>query len=153
MYGAVLLLHSYVRWLVLLAGILAVARAFGGVTGRRAWTPADDRAGRMFNIILMAQFLLGMLLYIGLSPITQAAMRDLGAAMRNPVVRFFVVEHLFGMLVAMALANIGKARIRRARHDERRHRTALTFYGIALLAILASIPWPLFAYGRPLLRY
>ena len=36
-------------------------------------------------------------------------------------------------------------------NDVRRHKLAAIFFTLALLAILASIPWPALPYGRPLL--
>jgi len=56
------------------------------------------------------------------------------------------------MLVAITLAHVGRARIRKA-DIARRHRLAAIFYGLALVSILASIPWPGTPNGRPLLRW
>lgn len=153
MYSLVLLLHSYVRWLVLIAGILAVVRALGAMSSGRSWDSGDDGISRLFTGSLDLQMLMGLLLYAVLSPFTTEAFGDMGAAMRNPQLRFWVVEHLFGMVVAVALAHIGWARIKRSSAGgERRHRQALIFYGLAMLMILLTIPWPGLLNGRPLLR-
>jgi hypothetical protein len=64
--------------------------------------------------------------------------------------RFFLVEHTAGMIVALALAHIGSVRIRKASEARKRHRTAAIFFGLALLLILGSIPWPGMPAGRPL---
>ena len=151
MYSLILLLHSWLRWAVLLAGFVVVARALA--RGGRPWTPTDERAGSWFVITLDLQFLLGALLYFALSPITRQAFDDFGAAMRTSGIRFWAVEHLFGMVIAIALAHVGKSRIRKAATDARRHRLALIFFGLALLAVLVSIPWPAMPNGRPLFRW
>jgi hypothetical protein len=151
MYSIILLLHSWLRWAVLLAGFVVVARALA--RGGRPWTPTDERAGSWFVITLDLQFLLGALLYFALSPITRQAFDDFGAAMRTSGIRFWAVEHLFGMVIAIALAHVGKSRIRKAATDARRHRLALIFFGLALLAVLVSIPWPAMPNGRPLFRW
>ena len=52
----------------------------------------------------------------------------------------------------MALAHVGRVRARRT-DSLRRHRVAAIFYGLALIAILVSIPWPGSAHARPLLRW
>jgi hypothetical protein len=150
-YSIVLTLHSWLRWLVLLSAILAVGRAI--TAGSRPWAPADDRAGRLFGISLDVQFVLGVLLYFVLSPFTKQAMQDFGAAMRTSGLRYFAVEHVLGMVVAIVLVHIGRSRVRKAATDQKRHRTAALFYGLALLAILASIPWPGMPNGRPLFRW
>ena len=40
---------------------------------------------------------------VATSPMTQAAFADFGGAMGNSVMRFWAVEHIFGMLVASLL--------------------------------------------------
>src|SRR5688572_21007323 len=116
MYPLFLTVHSWLRWVVLLLGLLAVARAIAG-RGGRPWSNTDDSIGKWFIASLDVQFLIGILLYVWLSPITQVAFADFGAAMRNAGVRFWAVEHLLGMVIAIALAHIGRAKIRSATSD------------------------------------
>jgi hypothetical protein len=153
MYGTVLLLHSLVRWAVLLTGLLAAARGISGWRSRRPWTLPDERAGLWFTISLDLQFLLGLLLYVALSPITWGAFQDFGGAMQDKIVRFWAVEHAFGMIVGITLAHIGRSRVHKTGNDVRRHKLAAIFFTLAMLAILASIPWPALPHGRPLLRW
>lgn len=151
MYPFVLGIHSLLRWAVLAAGIAAFGRALAAARGGREWTPADARAGLWFTIAVDVQLLVGLALYFGLSPLTQLAFADFGAAMGNAALRFWAVEHLFGMTVALALVHIGRIRIRKAA-PARRHKLAAIFFGLALLAILLTIPWPGMPAGRPLFR-
>jgi len=151
MYSILLLIHSWLRWAVLAAGLLACLR--GLTRGRQPWTLADERAGFWFITTLDIQFLLGVLLYFVFSPFTQPAFDDFAAAMRASDSRFWAVEHVAGVLVGITLAHIGRGRARKAVGDARRHRTAAIFYGLALLAILAAIPWPGLPNARPLLRW
>lgn len=152
MYATLLVLHSLLRWVVLVAAAIAVVRAFGGWTGRRPWTPLDDRVGRQFVLFFDIQFLVGLILYAGVSPLTRAAFSDFGAAMGDSILRFFAVEHALGMLVSLALAHIGRARLRKATDDVRKHRTAAIFFTLALIIMLASIPWPFMPASRPYFR-
>lgn len=150
MYTATLTVHSWLRWAVLIAGLIAVVRT--ATAGGRPWTPADDRAIRWFTLVLDVQVLLGLLLYFVLSPFTREALSGFGAAMKNSGLRFWAVEHTFGMIVGVALAHIGAVKVRKA-SSLRKHRTAAIFCGLALLAILVSIPWPGMPSGRPLFRW
>jgi hypothetical protein len=152
MYVVTLALHSLLRWVVLAAGIVAFVRAVAGMRGRRAWTPADNRAGQVFVGMLDLQLLLGILLYLFLSPITSVAFRDFGAAMSNSGLRYWAVEHLAGMVISVALAHVGRARVQKAIEPARRHKLAAIFFGLALAVMLASIPWPGTASSRPLFR-
>ena len=87
-----------------------------------------------------------------LSPITQVAFSNFGAAMRSAALRFFAVEHVVGMVIAIAVAHVGRVKVRGASDDRRRHALAAIYFGIALIVLLASIPWPGMAAGRPLIR-
>ena len=152
MYDLLLFAHSWLRWLVLLALLVAVARAIGGVNTRRPWTPVDDRAGAWATGTLDLQMLLGLILYIFLSPVTKSAFVDMAAAMQAAPIRFFAVEHPVGMVVAITLAHVGRARARKAGDSESKHKRALIFFGLSLLVMLLSIPWPIGPGARSLFR-
>lgn len=152
MYSATLLVHSWLRWAVVLTGLIAFVAAASSASSRRVWQPADDRTGFWFIMMLDLQVLIGLILYFFLSPFTTAALHHFGAAMKNSGERYWAVEHGFGMLIGLALAHIGRVRARKA-DSLRRHRVAAIFFGLALIAILASIPWPGMPNGRPLLRW
>jgi hypothetical protein len=151
MYVTVLALHSWLRWALILAALYAIVRAIRGAAGR-PWTRMDERAGFWFILTLDLQVLLGLLLYFALSPITRAAMGDFAEAMRSAGLRFWAVEHVFGMFVALGLAHAGRARTKKLAGDAARHKAALFCFVLALLAILIAIPWPGLPAGRPLFR-
>lgn len=151
MYSIVLEVHSILRWLIVLSALFAIIRAVTGLSFKRGWMALDNQAGMWFTTLLDVQLLVGILLYFFLSPTTTAAMRNFGGAMSNNAARFFAVEHVALMFVAAALAHIGRSRIRKISEPIQKHRRALIFLGLALLVILAAIPWPFLAYGRPLI--
>lgn len=153
MYAGVLLLHSWLRWAVLLAALVVLVRSLSGWATGRGWSRGDDGAGSAFVGILDVQMLLGLLLYGWLSPITWAAFADLGGAMRQPMLRFWAVEHVFGMVAAIVVAHVGRTRLRHATTDRQRHRITAISVGIAVLLVLATIPWPFMPYARPLFRW
>jgi hypothetical protein len=153
MYSGVLVVHSWLRWAVLLVGLWAFGRAIAGSTAARPWLRADDRAGFWFARLLDVQMLLGLLLYLALSPFTREALADFGAAMSNAGLRYWAVEHVLGMVVGITLAHVGRARVRKAIDARRKHKLTAIFLGLALLAIVVSIPWPGMPNGRPLIRW
>lgn len=150
MYTVLLFVHGWVRWVVLAAGFVAVGRAVLGLATRRGWAPGDEKGVRWFVESLNAQAFFGIVLY-AVSPFTLDGMRDMAGTMANAPLRFFVVEHPVGMVIALGLAHVGRARLRRAQPD-RRHTIATLFFGVALAVILASIPWPFSPGGRALFR-
>ncbi len=151
MYDLLLTLHSLFRWVVVVAALFAVGRAWLGWLGRRAWARLDERLGLAFTVSMDVQLLLGALLYF-VSPLVQGAFQDLGAAMGNQGLRFFTLEHFLLMLIAVALAHVGRAMSRRVEGDQDKHRRAAIFFGLAVILVLIAIPWPFLPYGRPLLR-
>lgn len=140
MYAVLLGAHNILRWAVLLAAAYALWRAYRGWLGRRAWGRADRLGGLLFAITLDVQVLLGAVLYLFVSPLTRAAFADLAGAFQSAALRFFLFDHMIGMLVALALVHIGSARARRAAPD-RAHRQAALFHTPAALAVLLTIPW------------
>ena len=155
MYSSALWLHSLLRWAVLFTGLIAWFRAIGASTAKRPWTSKDDLWGLLLTISADLQLLVGLVLYVVLSPITRQGVRNFSAAMRSPVVRFFTVEHAVGMVLAIALIHVGRVRIRTSGDPARKHRLAIIFFGIAMVVVIILIPWPFMPppfVSRPLLR-
>lgn len=141
MYTGILHAHNGFRWLILIALVVAIVLAFAGWIKKREWTKSSNAAGLILMIVMDIQFLLGLILYIFLSPITKAAFNDFGAAMKNETLRFYAVEHIFMMLIALVLVHIGRTRTKKDMAGWKRHRSAAIFYTLSLLVILMAIPW------------
>ena len=129
MYASALWLHSWLRWAVLLTGLVAWFRAIAGKTARRPWTPQDELWGLLLTISVDLQFLVGLVLYLFLSPITRLGLRNFAAAMQINVARFFTVEHVIGMIAGIALVHIARVKIRKAADADRKHRLAMVLFG------------------------
>jgi hypothetical protein len=140
MYATILTIHSYWRWLVLLAGLAAVVIAAAGVAKRLAFVPLGRRASLFFVITVDVQLVLGLWLY-AISPLVRAAWANMGAAMKQHDLRFFAVEHTATMLIAVALAHVGSWRCKRAPDDQSKYRNMLGWYIASLAVILVGIPW------------
>jgi hypothetical protein len=151
-HAGVLLLHSLLRWAVLLAAVIVMVRAFAGSRGARPWTRGDDVSSAIMVGLIDVQFLLGLALYAFLSRTASAFFADPHAAMANPVLRFFAVEHAFAMVVALVIAHVGRVLSRKAMSPAQRHRRAGLTALVVLAVLLIGIPWPFLPYGRPLLR-
>lgn len=129
--------HSYLRWAVVIIGIIAVVMAWAGVFSKARWTPQQVTLGRLATIAFDTQALVGVLLYAWLSPITTGAFRDMGAAMKDAAIRFYVAEHSLIMIVAAVLIHIGAWRGRKKDSPLQ----AAIFYTLAMLGVLALTPW------------
>jgi len=152
LHDVVLAMHSLLRWIVLAAGVTVLVRTVVAARNRRPWSEIDTRVLRAFVGAFDVQVLLGLFMYFGTSALGVRMLQHASVAMKTPVLRFFAVEHLAGMLVAAIVLHAGTSRARRLGDSPRRQvRTALVV-GLAFTIIFASIPWPFFPYARPLLR-
>lgn len=142
LYNAMVHAHSIGRWIVLLLLLFAIINSL--LAGNRPFIKSDNRLGLLLTIFADLMLLVGIYLYFvgekGYKIFERAG--DMGAVMRDPVARFYAVEHMAGMVIAIILIHIGKAQGRRPIGDRAKHRRTLIFYFLALLIILVSIPWP-----------
>jgi hypothetical protein len=147
LYTAMLHAHSIGRWIVLLLLLFAIINSL--LAGKRPYIRSDNRLGLLLTIFADLMLLIGIYLWFaggrGYSLIEQNGM---SAVMKDPTLRFFAVEHLAGMLIAIILIHLGKAQGRKAIGDRAKHRRTVIFYLVALLIILASIPWPFRGIGQ-----
>jgi hypothetical protein len=141
MYTGFLHLHDTLRWVLLLSLVTTLVKYLMGWLGNQPWKKTDNLMGVVFTSLMDLQLLVGLVLYFFLSPITQVALDDFGAAMKNPDLRFYAVEHSVMMIVAVALVHIGRAKSKKATSDVAKFRLATIFYSLALVVVLAAIPW------------
>ena len=147
----VLVIHNLLRWAVLIFGLWTLLNALTGVFSKRKYTSADNRSNLFFMISCDIQLLVGLILYFNNSWFDR--LKDLGNNMKEPALRFFTMEHMLMMIIAWILVHVGRASVKRAGTDTAKHKRMLIFFGIAILLILAAIPWPFReAISRPYFR-
>ena len=146
MYPFILWIHNIIRWVALIAGILAAVFALIGWFGKKEWTKRDRLLGIIYTSSIDVQLLLGILLYFVFSPITKGAFSDFGAAMGIKDIRFFAIEHVFYMVLALVFAHLGSMLPKKVDEPVAKHRRAAIWFTLSVLIVLAGIPWwrPLF---------
>lgn len=147
MYTLFLILHSWLRWIAIVAGVGATAAATGSAVGG-----SGRRAGLFFMIAMDLQMLIGLLLYLFISPTTAAIFQNFSASMQDPVARFWAVEHGTMMLAAVVFAHLGRVLARKAKTPGAARTRQLICFGLATLLMIAGTPWPGMRAGRPLFR-
>ena len=110
-----------------------------GWLGNKPFSKAEDTGSKIATILLGIQFLIGLGLYV-ISPLVQLG--NMGAAMKDPLLRFWTVEHITMMFIAIMVISIGRGQARRATDDLVKHKKITIFFGIGLLLIFFAIPWP-----------
>jgi hypothetical protein len=155
MYGAVLTVHSWFRWVTL---VVALASTLNAVRRPHETVEGQTRLpGRWCDVLLMLvvdlQMLFGFLLYFGLSPFTRDAMNNLALAVTTPPLRFWAFEHAGGMLIAVVLVRMGRVLAASATTIAAARTRRLVCFALAMLAMIVAIPWPGLPNGRPLFRW
>lgn len=148
----VLVLHNLLRWAVMAFGLWTLLSAISGVISKRNYTSADSKANFFFMLSCDIQLLLGLILYFINSWFDR--LKDLSNNMKDTNTRFFTMEHALMMIIAWILVHVGRVSVKRAVTPAAKHKRTLLFFGLAILLILASIPWPFReAIARPLYRW
>jgi heme A synthase len=130
-------LHSGLRWIVLILLIWAIANAFSA--------KHFEKKHKLINLFAMLtlhiQLVIGLIQYF-----TSAKVQFYDGWMENKLLRFYGMEHLAGMLLAIILITIGYSKAKRKVNDADKFKVIRLFYSIGLIIILLSIPWPFRAY-------
>ncbi len=142
MYNGLLHAHSGIRWVVLALLLVTVIKAFSGWLGKKEYSSTDGKLAMLTFNFINIQFLIGIVLYF-ISPKVIFS----SETMSNDVIRFFTMEHITFMIIAIALISIGYSKAKKGTEDLFKHKKIAIMYGIGLLLILAGIPWPFLGLG------
>ena len=140
MYIGLLHLHSALRYVVLILLIVAIVRAITGYVQRKNFTNTDNTVGLFLLASTHLQALLGLILYV-ISPLMAPIFADFGGSMKNPDLRFWAVEHIAAMLIAVVLITVGRVKSKKALDPLVKHKHAAVFFSIAFILIMGMIPW------------
>ncbi len=153
LYNLFLILHSWNRWIILLAGLSIIIASAVALTRKDKFTGFNKFIGLTYISSLHVQLLIGILLYFVFSPLTQAAFNDVGNAMKNSGLRFWLVEHTLLNVIGIVLAQIGYSRSKKMLNDNAKHKTLFTWTLISFILILLAIPMGLMGVERPWFRF
>jgi hypothetical protein len=128
------MLHSIVRYFVLIMIIVLVFKSLAGWLGKAAYTPSDNKISLFTLIATHTQFLLGIILYF-VSPFVRFS----SDTMSDPHLRYWTMEHVTMMLIAVVLITVARSTSKKIVDDVARHRRLFILNAIALLIILAGI--------------
>lgn len=148
MYTILLDLHSILRWVIIVLAVAAIVRS---INFNKPYTAADGKTGLFLMISAHTTLVIGLYLWL-FGPWGLANIRNLGfgQVMKESVYRFYAIEHLFGMLVAIVLITIARGAAKKNIPDTAKHKRVFWLLLLALVIILATVPWPFrAAVGRP----
>ncbi|MEO9802281.1 MAG: hypothetical protein ABJF04_03490 [Reichenbachiella sp.] len=140
MYSILLYSHSWLRWIILILALVNIYKSFIGSRGTIPYSKGEKGLAAAFVGCLHLTFVLGLILYF-VSPYAYQAFGGAESVMKNATLRYWAVEHVFVMLLAIAAASIGKAKAKKAETDAAKFKAQLIFFTIALVLMLSRIPW------------
>jgi len=132
-------LHSYNRHLLLAALIFVLIRAYTGWLNRKPYEKLDNTAGAALLGLTHLQLLLGLIMYAFTSPLTKAAFENFGMAMKDPNARYWAVEHISAMLIAVVFIQLGRTFSKKASTDLDKHKKSAIYTSIALVIIVGTL--------------
>jgi hypothetical protein len=142
MYTGLTHLHNTLRWIILILLLVAIFRHLSGMTNKRMINNGDKKVDLFLMISAHITLLIGLYQWIfgalGLKAIQQFGF---DVVMHSAGYRFFAIEHITGMLIAIILITIGRGKVKRS-SDASAHKKAFWLFLLALILIFVSIPWP-----------
>lgn len=136
-YSILVHIHSGFRWLVLVFILVSVFQAVRNLNGSHQHNIKEKIYPKFSMIFSHIQLLIGLVLYF-ISPKVVFS----SSSMKDSLLRFFLVEHILLMIIALILITIGYIKHKKAADFAKKQKTLLIYYAVALLIILLAIPWP-----------
>lgn len=141
MYETVKFLHSYWAYLVFVVLIIATINALIKYFGDKEFAAFDFRISLFTLIVSHIQLLIGIVLFFSAGYIGLIGENGMGEIMKNPVLRSNIIEHPLTMIIAVVLITIGYSKHKKKLTSRPKFKILAIFYTIALLLVLAKIPW------------
>ena len=140
-YDTIQFFHSYWAYLVLVVLVMATFNALSKYFGDKEFDAKDFRISLFALIVMHIQLLLGIILYLAsdyFSVISDLGMKEV---MKNAVLRSNIIEHPTTMIIAVVLVTIGYSKHKKKLVSKPKFKMLAIFYTMALLLVLAKIPW------------
>ncbi len=133
MYTGLLHLHNILRWVILILLLIALLQAFtkkGGIQKTSLW----------LLITAHITLLLGLFQYFNSEKAGFILIERVGGfanVMKDSMARFWVVEHITAMILVIVFITIARGKAKKQNFN-----AAKWLYLVALILILATVPWP-----------
>jgi hypothetical protein len=152
-YELLLTIHSLIRWILLALLGYGIYISWRGWITKKTYTRYTDRIRVVTLITTHLQLTIGLALY-AVSPIVRYFLGNFSEAVHLRDMRFFGMEHITMMVIAMAFITIGSLKAKKKHSHTDKFRTLAWWYSIALLIIFISIPWAFSPFtARPYFRF
>ncbi|WP_282041928.1 hypothetical protein [Winogradskyella flava] len=137
-------IHSGWAYIVLLVLVIAAFNALIKFFGNKEYGALDFRFSLFALITMHIQLLIGIILFFAKDYFgTIKEVGGMGAVMKNSELRNLIIEHPITMIIAVALVTIGYSKHKKKLVSKPKFKLLAIFYTLALILVLAKIPWNL----------
>ncbi len=140
MYSTFQFVHSIWAYLVLGVLVITTINSLMGFFSKKEYGARDMRLALFTLITMHLQLLIGLVLFFvspsGLNAITTNGIGSLSSGARK-----LALEHPTLMIIAIVLVTIGYSKHKKQRLSTPKFKKLAIFYTLALIAVLAMIPW------------
>lgn len=152
-YLFVLAFHSVFRWLVTIGLLAGLFVAWRGWLGKRPFTRWDNRIRHWAATLAHIQLAVGLWLYF-ISPTVRVMFNYFSVAVHQREVRYFGMEHITSMILAVVFITIGSMKAKRKATDPEKFKAMAIWFTLAAVTILFAAPWPFMPFvQRPWIRF
>ncbi len=134
MYTGLFHTHSLLRYFILIALVVVIIKAVAGLMNKQPYGKWDNKLGLYLFIFTHMQLLFGLILYF-VSPFVKFGPET----MSDKTTRYWTVEHITAMLIAVVLITLARTTSKRMTNDSQKHKRMLVFNALALIVIVATI--------------
>ena len=134
--------HSVLRWFILIFLVYSLVISLIKWRTSGQLNKRDSLMAALTVHFSHLQLLVGFILYF----ISYKVMFD-KEAMVSPMIRFFTVEHVSIMVIAIAILTIGNIKAKKASDPKQKAKLIFLWFAVGFILIMAAIPWPFRALG------
>lgn len=143
MQTGLLHLHNLLRWIILVLLLLSILKSYTGMTSKKAFDASDKKMWLFTMIAAHITLLLGLYQWLlGRYGLFTYVKPEGISMMKDPYLRFFQMEHPVSMILAILLITLGYGMAKKNVDDQTKYKKAFRYFVLALVLILAAVPWP-----------
>jgi len=143
MQTGLLHLHNLLRWIILVLLLLSILKSYTGMTSKKAFEASDKKIWLFTMIAAHVTLLLGLYQWLlGRYGLFTYVKPEGVSMMKDPYLRFFQMEHPVSMILAILLITLGYGMAKKNVDDQTKYKKAFRYFVLALVLILAAVPWP-----------
>ncbi|TXE18274.1 hypothetical protein ES692_06390 [Psychroserpens burtonensis] len=141
MYNVVKMIHSYWAYLVFIMLVIATINALIKFFRKKEFHAVDFRISLFTLIVSHIQLLIGIVLFFASNYLSTINDMGMGEVMKNKALRSNIIEHPIAMILAVVLITMGYSKHKKKLTSNSKFKMLAIFYTLALILVLAKIPW------------